>query len=224
MTKGFQGSDLAENGSIAACAKHFAGYGSAEGGRDYNTANIPENEMRNVHLRPFKDAVDADVATFMSAFCDLNGVPASGNSWLMDQVLRQEWDYEGFVVSDWESIIEMTVHGFTGDDEQAALEAVNAGIDMEMASSTYRDHLENLVAEGKVDLEKIDRMVARILTLKFKLGLFRDPYTNVENFPALLNKAHLQIAKEAAIKSCVLLKNNNKTLPVSYTHLRAHET
>tara|TARA_B110000483_G_scaffold238557_1_gene315407 strand:- start:21106 stop:23328 length:2223 start_codon:yes stop_codon:yes gene_type:complete len=219
MTKGFQGSDLAENGSIAACAKHFAGYGSAEGGRDYNTANIPENEMRNVHLRPFKDAVDADVATFMSAFCDLNGVPASGNSWLMDQVLRQEWDYEGFVVSDWESIIEMTVHGFTGDDEQAALEAVNAGIDMEMASSTYRDHLENLVAEGKVDLEKIDRMVARILTLKFKLGLFRDPYTNVENFPALLNKAHLQIAKEAAIKSCVLLKNNNKTLPLSITGL-----
>ncbi len=219
MTKGFQGTDLAENGSIAACAKHFAGYGTAEGGRDYNTANIPENEMRNVHLRPFKDLVDANVATFMSAFCDLNGVPASGNSWLMDQVLRQEWGYEGFVVSDWESIIEMSVHGFTGDDEEAALEAVNAGIDMEMASSTYRDHLENLVAEGKVDLEHIDRMVVRILTLKFKLGLFRDPYTDIENFPDLLNEAHLQIAKEAATKSCVLLKNDNKTLPLSISGL-----
>eukprot|EP00752_Nemacystus_decipiens_P018816 g16872.t1 len=158
MTKGFQGTDLSETGSIAACAKHFAGYGAAEGGRDYNTANIPENEMRNVYLRPFKASVDADVATFMSAFCDLNGVPATGNTWLMDEILRQEWDYDGFVVSDWESIVEMTVHGFTGDDEQAALEAVNAGIDMEMASTTYRDHLENLVAAGKVDLEQIDKM------------------------------------------------------------------
>ena len=219
MTKGFQGADLAENGSIAACAKHFAGYGSAEAGRDYNTANIPENEMRNVYLRPFKAAADAGVATFMSAFCDLNGVPASGNAWLMDQVLRREWNYQGFVVSDWESIVEMTVHGFTGDDEQAAFEAVNAGIDMEMASSTYRDHLENLIDEGKVDLKQIDRMVARILALKYKLGLFRNPYTRVEDYPALLNEAHLQIAKEAAVKSCVLLKNQNKTLPLSMTSL-----
>lgn len=219
MVKGFQGADLSETGSIAACAKHFAGYGAAEGGRDYNTANIPENEMRNVHLRPFKAAADANVATFMSAFCDLNGVPASGNSWLMDQILRQEWDYEGFVVSDWESIIEMTVHGFTGDDEQAALEAVNAGIDMEMASSSYRDHLENLVAAGKINVEQIDKMVARILELKFKLGLFRDPYTNTENFPALLNESHLQIAKEAAVKSCVLLKNENRVLPFNKAEL-----
>jgi len=221
MIKGFQGADLDENGSIAACAKHFAGYGAAEGGRDYNTANIPENEMRNVHLRPFKAAVDADAATFMSAFCDLNGVPASGNSWLMDQILRQEWEYDGFVVSDWESIVEMTVHGFTGDDEQAALEAVNAGIDMEMASSTYRDHLENLVAAGKVDLKQIDKMVSRILELKFKLGLFRDPYTNPENYPELLNESHLQIAKEAAVKSCVLLQNKNRVLPLKKTALNS---
>ena len=219
MIRGFQGADLAENGSIAACAKHFAGYGAAEGGRDYNTANIPENELRNVYLRPFKAAVDANCATLMSAFCDLNGVPASGNAFLMDQVLRKEWNFDGFVVSDWESIVEMSVHGFTDDDEQAALEAVTAGIDMEMASSTYRDHLENLVAAGKVDLEKIDQMVRRILTLKFKLGLFRNPYTNPEDYPALLNESHREIAKEAAVKSCVLLQNNNRVLPLNRAQL-----
>lgn len=219
MVQGFQGSDLNENGSIAACAKHFAGYGAAEGGRDYNTANIPENELRNIYLRPFKAAADAGVATMMSAFCDLNGVPASGNAWLMDQVLRKEWNYQGFVVSDWESIVEMSIHGFTEDDEHAALEAVNAGIDMEMASSTYRNHLENLVAAGKVSLEQIDRMVSRILTLKFQLGLFEKPYTNREDYPALVNDAHRQIAKEAAIKGCVLLQNRNRVLPLDIAKL-----
>lgn len=175
MVKGFQGDKLGQAGSIAACAKHFAGYGAAEGGRDYNTANIPENEMRNVHLRPFKHVADAGVASFMSAFCDLNGVPATGNTWLMDDVLRKEWNYEGVVVSDWESVVEMTVHGFTKDDQSAALEAVAAGIDMEMASSSYIDHLEKLVAAGKVSIEQIDKMVARILSLKFELGLLKTP-------------------------------------------------
>jgi beta-glucosidase len=221
MTKGFQGTDLADNGSIAACAKHFAGYGAAEGGRDYNTANIPENELRNVHLRPFKAAADAGAATFMSAFCDLNGVPASGNTWLMDQILRDEWGYEGMVVSDWESIIEMTVHGFTADDQEAALEAVNAGIDMEMASTSYRDHVENLVADGKISLEQIDRMVSRILALKFKLGLFKNPYTNAEDFPEILNTSNLVAAKQAALRSCVLLKNESKTLPLNKSGLKS---
>lgn len=219
MIKGFQSDDLSQPGAIVACAKHFAGYGAAEGGRDYNTANIPENEMRNVHLRPFKVAADAGVGSFMSAFCDLNGVPASGNTWLMDDVLRKEWGYDGVVVSDWESIVEMSVHGFTHDDEEAAYEALVAGIDMEMASTSYLDHLENLVAEDKIKVEKIDKMVARILTLKFELGLFENPYTDPSDHAALVNKSNLKIAKNAAAKSCVLLKNENNTLPFAQSEL-----
>lgn len=219
MVKGFQSDDLTQIGSIAACAKHFAGYGAAEGGRDYNTANIPENEMRNVHLRPFKAAADAGVASFMSAFCDLNGVPASGNTWLMDDLLRKEWGYEGVVVSDWESIVEMSVHGFTHDDEEAAYEAVMAGIDMEMASTSYMDHLESLISEDKIKLEQIDRMVSRILTLKFELGLFENPYTRPEDHAQVLNKSNLKIAKQAAVKSCVLLKNENNVLPLAQANL-----
>ncbi len=221
MVKGFQGDKLGQAGSIAACAKHFAGYGASEGGRDYNTVNIPENEMRNVHLRPFKHVADAGVASFMSAFCDLNGVPATGNAWLMDDVLRKEWNYDGLVVSDWESVVEMTVHGFTKDDQSAALEAVTAGIDMEMASSSYIDHLEKLVADGKVTIEQIDKMVARILSLKFELGLFENPYIDPANFSALLNDEHLKVAKEAAVKSCVLLKNKEKILPLSKSKLQS---
>jgi len=219
MVQGFQSDDLSEPGAIAACAKHFAGYGAAEGGRDYNTANIPENEMRNVHLRPFKRAAAAGVASFMSAFCDLNGQPASGNAWLMDDLLRKEWKYDGVVVSDWESIVEMSVHGFTHDDEEAAYEAANAGIDMEMASSSYMDHLENLVAADKISIAQIDKMVARILTLKFQLGLFEKPYTDPKDYPEMLNKASLKIAKNAAIKSCVLLKNDNKVLPLAKSEI-----
>jgi beta-glucosidase len=219
MIKGFQSDDLSQPGAIVACAKHFAGYGAAEGGRDYNTANIPENEMRNVHLRPFKVAVDNGVGSFMSAFCDLNGVPATGNAWLMDDLLRKEWGYEGVVVSDWESIVEMSVHGFTHDDEEAAYEAVMASIDMEMASTSYLDHLEDLVAQDKIKLEQIDKMVARILSLKFDLGLFENPYTRPEDHAEVLNKSNLRVAKEAAVKSCVLLKNKNNVLPMAQAEL-----
>ena len=221
MVRGFQQDDLSTPGAIAACAKHFAGYGAAEGGRDYNTVNIPENEMRNVYLRPFHAVADAGVATFMSAFCDLNGIPASGNRWLMDDVLRREWRYEGMVVSDWESIVEMSVHGFTHDDEQAAYEAAMAGIDMEMASSAYREHLERLVGEDKISLEQVDRMVRRILVLKFRLGLFEQPYTDQGEFAEPLNKAALKAAKQLAMQSCVLLKNDHSTLPLSASKLNA---
>ena len=137
MVRGFQGDHLGGPASIAACAKHMAGYGAVESGLDYNTVNIPENELRNVYLRPFHAALKAGVATFMSSFSDLNGVPASGNHFLMQQVLRKEWDFQGFVVSDWESIKELSVHGFTDGDKASASAAINAGIDMEMASSTY---------------------------------------------------------------------------------------
>ncbi len=214
MVKGFQGDSLAEKTSIAACAKHFAGYGAAEAGRDYNTALIPENEMRNVHLRPFKAVADAGVATFMSAFCDLNGVPATGNQWLMKQLLRKEWDYDGMVVSDWASIVEMTVHGFTEDDEGAAREAIKAGIDMEMASTSYRDHLASLIDRGVISEADIDVMVARILQLKFELGLFDNPYVDEGDAEIILNDDHLEEAKQAAIKSCVMLKNEHRTLPL----------
>jgi beta-glucosidase len=214
MLEGFQGDDLQENGKIAACAKHFAGYGAAESGRDYCTTNIPENELRNVYLPPFKAAAEAGVATFMSAFSDLNGIPASGNKWLMTDVLREEWDYRGFVVSDWESVVQLTTHGFSKDNKDAAYEAANAGIDMEMVSTTYLDHLPELLAEGRIDMQQIDNAVQKILHLKWQLGLFDSPYSDTSLLPKPLNSEHLQAAKEAAIKSCVLLKNDKNLLPL----------
>ena len=160
MVEGFQGDDLSAPDTIAACAKHFAGYGESEAGRDYATTNIPENELRNVHLRPFKAAIDAGVVTLMASFSDLNGVPATGSEFLMRQVLRDEWGFEGFVVSDWASIYQMAIHGFTRDDRDSALTAVTAGIDMEMASRTLINHLPALVAEGAIDESLIDDAVS----------------------------------------------------------------
>ena len=221
MVKGFQGDELSDMGSIAACAKHFAGYGAAESGRDYSTTNIPENELRNVYLPPFKAVAEAGVATFMASFSDLNGVPASGNEWLMKQVLRKEWDYQGFVVSDWESISQLTVHGFTANDKEAAFEAVTAGIDMEMVSHTYCDHLQTLIEENRVDVAQIDLMVTRILALKFDLGLFENPYTNPNLLPALVNDQHRQAAKNSALSSCVLLQNNNQALPLALDRIHS---
>ena len=221
MVRGFQGDRLSNRESIAACAKHFAGYGAVEGGLDYNTANIPENELRNVYLRPFKDALDAGVATFMSSFSDLNGVPAAGNGFLFKEVLREEWDFNGFVVSDWDAIRELTVHGFTANDKDAVSEAVNAGIDMEMASGLYREYLPELIAQDYVDEQQIDNMVCHILKLKFQLGLFDNPYTDPGRFPRCVNEEHLQAARAAAMRSCVLLKNDQVTLPLSKEQLES---
>jgi beta-glucosidase len=219
MVRGFQGERLADRGSIAACAKHFAGYGAVESGLDYNTANIPENELRNVYLPPFKAALEAGVSTFMCSFSDLNGVPAAGNEFLMKQILRQEWNFEGFVVSDWDAIKELTVHGFTANDREAVVEAINAGIDMEMASTLYAEHLHSLIAEGVISEQRIDAMVYSIVKLKYELGLFENPYTNPGQFPRPVNKDHLQAAKDCALRSCVLLKNDNATLPLSRERL-----
>jgi beta-glucosidase len=221
MVQGFQGDTLGGMGSIAACAKHMAGYGAVESGLDYNTVNIPENELRNVYLRPFHAALKAGVATFMSSFSDLNGVPASGNNFLMQQVLRREWGFEGFVVSDWDSIKELSVHGFTDGDKASALAAVNAGIDMEMASSTYAEHLDALLQEGRVNIEQIDTLVFNILQIKLQLGLFENPYTNPSDFPAKVNEQYLRSAKKAAQEACVLLKNDHNTLPLSSRELNA---
>lgn len=214
MVRGFEGDDLAEAGSIAACAKHFAGYGESESGRDYNTTLIPENELRNVHLRPFKAAADAGVSTFMASFSDLNGVPASGNEFLMRQVLRDEWDYDGFVVSDWDSIRHLSVHGLTEDDRQSAAAAATAGVDMEMASHTYRDHLASLIADGQVDESIVDEAVRNILRVKFNLGLFDNAQTDPNVFPPVAEAAALAAARESALQSVVMLQNHHDVLPL----------
>ena len=218
LVDGYQGNDLSANGSIAACAKHFAGYGASESGRDYNTTNIPEIELRNVYLPPFKAAAEAGVATFMTSFSDLNGIPASGNGFLLKHVLRNEWKFNGFVVSDWESIRQLSIHGLTADDRESAFEAANAGLDMEMVSTTYVQHLESLLEEGRISEQQIDEMVANILRVKFQLGLFENPYTDVNEFPAIANSDYLQAARRAALQSCVLLKNDRQVLPVSLEH------
>lgn len=219
MIKGFQTDSLGNSNAIAACAKHFAGYGYSESGRDYGFTNISENELRNTVLPPFKMASDLGVATFMPSFSDLNGVPASGNEWLMQQVLRTEWQYQGFVVSDWASIKDLKVHGLTENDEHSAMLAAKAGIDMEMVSDCYSAHLPELLEQNKVPLSQIDLMVTRILQLKYSLGLFDNPYTNTADFAPLANGEHLQAAKEAATKSCVLLKNEASILPLSVKNL-----
>ena len=219
MVDGFQGEELAATGSIAACAKHFAGYGATESGRDYNTSNVPENEMRNVYLRPFKAAVDAGVTSLMTSFSELDGVPATANSFLLRQVLREEWRFDGFVVSDWDSVRQLSVHGITENDKEAALEAAVAGVDMEMAGDAYLHNIEPLVDEGRIDINMIDKMVANILRAKFKLGLFDNPYTNPEDLPRFANEQALATAKIAALQSVVMLKNEHATLPLSTSDL-----
>ena len=219
MVEGFQGDDLSAAGTIAACAKHFAGYGAAESGRDYATTNIPENELRNVHMRPFRAAVDAGVMTLMASFSDLNGVPASGNEFLMRQVLRDEWGFDGFVVSDWNSIHQLAVHGLTAGDRDSALAAATAGVDMDMAGGVYVSELAELVEEGALDVAVIDKAVTNILDAKFRLGLFENPYTDPDALPPFASEDALATAKKAALESVVLLKNDNDALPLSKERL-----
>jgi beta-glucosidase len=214
--RGFQGTDLAAPDRVMACAKHWVGYGAAEGGRDYNTTLIPENELRSVYFPPFKAALDAGVGSFMSAFNDLNGVPASSNNFTLNKVLRQEWGFKGFVVSDWASIKETITHGYAATEEDAARMSFLAGVDMEMASELYQKYLPGLVTNRKVTEEQINRSVRRILTLKYRLGLFDNPYIDETKEQAILNDPkHIQFTKEASIKTQVLLKNKNNLLPLS---------
>jgi beta-glucosidase len=215
MVEGFQGDSLTDPNSIAACAKHYCGYGFAEGGRDYNTTYIPETVLRDVVLKPFKAAKDAGAQTFMSAFNDLNGVPASGNEFTLKQILRKEWNFDGFVVSDWGSVSEMIPHGFCADGKEAASKAINAGVDMEMCSTTYFDNIKKLLEEKQITLEEIDGAVRNILRVKFRLGLFENPYTNPEAGKSILSPASLEHARKVAREGVVLLKNNNKVLPLS---------
>ncbi len=221
MIKGFQTDELTLPDSIAACAKHFAGYGASEGGRDYNTTNIPENELRNVYLPPFKAACDAGVISIMTSFGDLNGIPASANEFLLKQILREEWHYDGFVVSDWESISQLAVHGLTANDKESAYEAANAGIDMEMTSRTYADHLEELLNEGKLSIEQIDMMVKNVLRAKFRLGLFDNQNCARKALTSGWITECQEAAKYSAVQSCVLLENKNHALPLSKEKLNS---
>ncbi len=216
MVEGFQGENLSDDGSILACAKHFAGYGAAEGGRDYNTTLIPEGELRNIYLKPFEAAEKAGVGSFMSGFNELNGVPATGNKFLLRKVLRDEWNFDGFVVSDWASITEMIAHGFAADEKDAALKAITAGVDMEMATTSYQIHLKELIKEGKIDEKLLDEAVSRILKIKFDLGLFDDPYVKEEDQYKFALPEYLEAAKEAATQSMVLLKNEGRILPLAH--------
>ena len=221
MVEGFQGDNLVDRDTIAATAKHFAGYGASESGRDYATVNIPENELRNVYLPPFKASVDAGVVSLMAAFSDLDGVPATGNEFLLREVLRDEWDFDGFVVSDWDSVRQLAIHGLTENDKASVYRAVTAGVDMEMAGRSYIRYLEELIEEGRIDVAMVDAMVANILRAKFKLGLFEKPYTDPTVLPPIANEHALETARIAALQSVVLLKNDHGVLPLSAEKLKS---
>nr|WP_315132330.1 beta-glucosidase BglX [uncultured Flavobacterium sp.] len=215
--KGFQGK-LGDVNSVMACVKHFAAYGAAVGGRDYNSVDMSERMLWETYLPPFKSALDAGAATFMNSFNDLNGIPATGNKYLQRDILKGKWNFQGFVVSDWGSIGEMVSHGYSKDNKEAALQAITAGSDMDMESNAYRYHLAELVKEKKVSITLIDDAVKRILRKKFELGLFDDPfkYCNPEREQAALNNPeHRKAARDIAAKSIVLLKNENRILPLS---------
>jgi beta-glucosidase len=216
--KGFQGNGLGNIDEIMACAKHFAAYGAAIGGRDYNSVDMSERTLMEIYLPPFKAAAEAGAATFMNSFNDLNGIPATGNAHLQRDFLKGQWKFKGFVVSDWGSIGEMVDHGFVKDKYEAALAAITAGCDMDMESQSYLPNLPKLVKEGKVPIALVDDAVRRILRKKFELGLFDDPYrfSNVEREQAAMNNPqHRAIARSMAEKSIVLLKNEGHVLPLN---------
>lgn len=215
--QGFQGSNLADKATIVACAKHFAGYGFSESGRDYNTVDVGTSTLNNIIFPPFKASVDAGVKTFMNSFNELNGIPATGNAFLQREVLKDKWNFDGFVVSDWGSIKEMIAHGYAKDLNAAAELAANAGSDMDMESYAYVEELSKLVKENKVSVDFIDDAVKRILKVKYELGLFDDPYKycNEEREKEVTgNKAINEAVLDVAKKSIVLLKNENNLLPL----------
>jgi beta-glucosidase len=213
--RGFQGSDYSAADKILACAKHWVAYGAAEGGRDYNTTDLSENTLREIYFPPFKAAVDAGVGTVMSSFNAINGVPASANEFTLTKVLRREWKFDGFVVSDYTAVKELINHGVVANEEEAAAVALNAGVDMEMVSRSFNQFGPQLVAQRQLSLATIDEAVRRILRIKYRLGLFDHPYADEAREPnSLLRPASLTLAREAAARSMVLLKNDNRALPL----------
>ena len=216
--KGFQGNGIGSPDAVMATAKHFAAYGAAIGGRDYNSVDMSLRALWEIYLPPFKAAADAGVGTFMNSFNDLNGTPATANSYLQRDILKGKWGFKGFVVSDWGSIGEMINHGYAKDNYEAAEEAIKAGSDMDMESRSYINNLANLVADKKVSVGLIDDAVRRILRKKFELGLFDDPYKfiNPEREKTALNRPeNIEMARDMARKSMVLLKNDKQLLPLS---------
>lgn len=215
MVKGYQGDDLSDPTSMAACIKHFVGYGAAEGGRDYNSTMISERSLRNTYFPAFKATAEAGAATLMTSFNEIDGIPSTGNKWLLKNILRDEWGWDGMVVTDWNSAGEMIAHGFSRDLKHSAEQAVNAGVDMDMMSYGFIQYVEELVKEGKISEKEIDRAVRNILKLKFDLGLFENPYVD-ETASSKVDYApeHLEAAKQCALESAILLKNRKNVLPL----------
>ncbi len=214
MVRGYQGKELKNPSSLAACAKHFAGYGASESGKDYNSTFISPNRLRNLYLRPFQSCAENGVATIMTSFNDNDGIPSTANKWLVKDVLRDEWDYDGVVVTDWNAINEMVSHGYCEDARQAALKALNASVDIDMMSRAYIDNIKSLIADSLINEHQIDDAVKRVLKLKYSLGLFDSPYCDETLVPtAFYAPAHIQKAQELAEKSIVLLKNDSHILP-----------
>ncbi len=216
--RGFQGERIGSPDHVLACAKHFAGYGAAEGGRDYDAANISDAQLWNVYFPPFKAAVDAGVGCVMSAYMDLNDIPATGNRWLLRDVLRRDWKFDGFVVSDANSVDDMRNHGFARDASDASIKALTAGVNMEMSfgASVYLKNLGNAVKQNQVSVKDIDDLVRPLLEAKIKLGLFENPYVDEAKVSAIFaDRQHREAAKSAAVHSAVLLKNQDNLLPLS---------
>jgi len=216
QVKGFQGDYIGAPDHILASVKHFAGYGAAEGGRDYDSSDISDELLYNVYLRPFHAAADAGAATFMSAYMDLNGVPATGNKWLLQDVLRRDWKFTGFVVSDWEAVKNIETHGYAVSPQDAAVRAASAGVNMEMTSSLYREYLPAAIKSGAFSEAQLDDLVRPILAMKYRLGLFTSPYVDMDKFHReTLSTEQREAVRMAAEQTAVLLKNDAHTLPLS---------
>lgn len=219
---GFQGKEIGSPDHILACAKHFAGYGAAEGGRDYDSSYIPEEQMWNTYLVPFKAAADAGVATFMSAYMDLNDVPASGNHWLLQDVLRKEWNYKGFVVSDANAVRNLVAHGYARDGQDAAYKAFSAGLNMDMASGTFLHYLADEVKQGRISMQQIDEAVLPVLEAKIHLGLFEHPFIDEGRIPQVMDAPEsAELSRTAAQRSMVLLRNEKNLLPLVKSNLKS---
>ena len=214
--RGFQGTDYSASDRVVACAKHFVAYGAAEAGRDYNTTDLSERTLREIYLPPFKAAVDAGVGTLMSAFNDINGVPAAANSFTLTDVLRREWKFDGFVVSDYTAVMELLNHRLAANEAEAAQQALTAGTDMEMVSRFYSKNVGDLLSQRKVSQATVDEAVRRILRIKFRLGLFDRPYADeARERTVIFNSQNVAAAREIAARSMVLLKNQRNTLPLN---------
>src|SRR5690606_19472412 len=219
MVKGYQGTDLSKNNTIMACVKHFALYGAAEAGRDYNTTDMSHLRMYNEYFPPYKAAVDAGVGSVMTSFNEVDGIPASASKWLMTDVLRKQWGFDGFVVTDYTAVNEMAAHGI-GDLKTVSALALKAGVDMDMVGEGFLTTLKQSLQEGKISQQDIDTACRRILEAKYKLGLFEDPYRYGDvkrSKTEVFTPAHRKIARETAAQSFVLLKNEKNTLPIKKT-------